>query len=495
MMNKDETQVEMSEMITMTVCDKTVNHEVSGDCIIPDYQPEIRRLLNVTEKILPPAKYISASGAEFCGTVDYKILYIGADGGLYSTTLSSEYEFSAPMDEGGDLDLGGGVSALVFTCTENISTRVSSPRKLNIKSRLRSHVRVMAKMLLGEDSYGEVDPESIERLYGTADNAEVACGTSDTVTLSDEIAGLGEDVRVISADAYTYVSDVRASGNGVSATGEVMLKLLLGRDGECPQLVVRKLPFGTDIEVEGMEDVNESRVVANVNDITVNAEEGRILADLTLTARALCVRNMPWRFTADIYSTERESECDTVELSLPYAIVCDNGNFSQSERIPLSETGIAEEANVIDSWGSVTFDTCEASDGKYILSGQSKYTLLCENDGEYSCAEVNIPVKYEIMGDAAEDISFDAFASVISCRTRKDQDTLGIDSEIAVATDIFGKSDVRAVSNVRFGEALPKEKCRMVVYYPSKDEGVWDVAKKYHVPQGSLSESQKYYFI
>ena len=82
MMNVDRDERDMAERLFGMLCDRTVGCEVSGDFTLPDGQPEIRRLLAVNERVLPPAKYVSSSGVECNGTVDYSVLYVGTDGGL-----------------------------------------------------------------------------------------------------------------------------------------------------------------------------------------------------------------------------------------------------------------------------------------------------------------------------------------------------------------------------------------------------------------------------
>ena len=72
----------MAPRFTMPLCDRTVNTEINGEYTLPDYQPEIRRLLNVGLTVLPPAKYVGAGGVELNGTVEYRVLYVGGDGGL-----------------------------------------------------------------------------------------------------------------------------------------------------------------------------------------------------------------------------------------------------------------------------------------------------------------------------------------------------------------------------------------------------------------------------
>ena len=84
MNSMDEMGMDFPQSVTVLLCDRTVNTEVSGDFTLPDYQPELRRLLAVMPTPLPPAKYVGSTGVELNGTVDYQVLYVGGDGGIYS---------------------------------------------------------------------------------------------------------------------------------------------------------------------------------------------------------------------------------------------------------------------------------------------------------------------------------------------------------------------------------------------------------------------------
>lgn len=489
MMNKDDNLRNSAGRLTGLLTDRTVSHEVSDDLTLPDHLPEARRVLSVKGRILPPAKYVSRSGVECNGNIDYSVLYVGADGGLYSAELSSEYEVTAPLDNGYEA-LSDGTAVAVSTVSEGISARMSAPRRINIKNRLRSHIRAYADMSVGEESFGGGD---IQCLRKDVENATVCALSSEPIELSCEIGGLSEDTRVISADATVTVSDLRRSSDCVDASGDVVMKLLVCKENGRAETLTAKIPFsGTADSGEAMSDAMCS-VYGRVTDINVNVEDGKAVCNLSMVLCGMGAVNRQASYVADVYSTDRECECLTESYSLPTVRVCGNGNFSQSERISASEAGVPEGAWVIDAWGSASLDSCEYSGGKYVFSGQSRYSLLCEKDGEYSVCNVELPIKYEIDGAYADSVSFDALADVIACRARADGDTLSIDAEIAAYTSIFDSSDISVVSETRFGEPFAERKCRMVVYYPADGEGVWDVAKKYHVPADSLSAEKNYY--
>ena len=493
----DEMGMDFGQWVTVPMCDRTVTTEVTGEFTLPDYRCELRRVLSVTPTVLPPAKYVGSGRVELNGTVDYLLLYVGSDGELYSVPLSSEYNAQIPLEQMDAVDAGSGVSVLATPVCESVSTRVSAPRKLSVRCRLRTHVCAYGRTPIEEQLRGEASPESLRRRTEETACMSAAAGTSDPISVSTELVGLGEDVRVVSAAAEPFVTQTRMGDGTVEASGELMLKLLVARESGALETVTRKLPFEGEIDLpEAMSD-GACRVSGVVSDLSVQVEEGRVVCDAELLLMARCMRNFPVRYTADLYSTERESRCEVEELRLPVALRCENGNVSQSERIALSELTLPEGCTVIDAWGTAMMDGCETVGNRYVLTGQSRYALLCESDGEYSVSEVTLPLRYETEGMGEEPVCFDAEARVIACRARVEGENLCLDAEIAMVYDFVGEERISPVSVAELGALTERRSGRMTVYYPADGESEWDVAKKYHVDLASLTQKQgvcAYYF-
>ena len=73
--------------------------EVAGDFTLPDYQPEIKRLLRIGVNLLPPNRFFGGGSTEMTGMLDYFVLYVGQDGGIYCAPLSSEYRLEAEQEK------------------------------------------------------------------------------------------------------------------------------------------------------------------------------------------------------------------------------------------------------------------------------------------------------------------------------------------------------------------------------------------------------------
>ena len=89
-----------------------VTTDVTEDFTLPDYQPEIRRVVGVRATPAIDGKYLSGDELEADGGITYTVLYVGGDGNLAQTSQTSSYTAAIPVKSeddrfsAGDMVLG-----------------------------------------------------------------------------------------------------------------------------------------------------------------------------------------------------------------------------------------------------------------------------------------------------------------------------------------------------------------------------------------------------
>lgn len=483
---------ESAKRIKMPICDRTLTLEMSNDYTLPDYQPEIRRVLIVRADTLPPARYVGGAAVEFSGNVDYHVLYVGADGELYSMPLNAQYSLSAPISADLDFDFGEGVTAFADVELENITTRLTAPRKITVKSKLTADVKAYATMEIEEAISGEHDPMCIERQIEECTACDFLYTTSDVSEVSAEIIPENADCRVISASGDVFITEVRPEADITNIRGEVLLNVLTASGDESGNvsLITRKIPFNTNVDTEGNTADAKCTTKGYVCDISVSVEEDRIICDLKLLFEILAQKDTPFSYTRDIYSTESYSNTTYRDHKIPASGYCICGNFSMNDRMTKENIGFPENAEIVDTYGVATAQSIESQNGKNILIGQVKYTVLVYNNGEFSTLETILPLRYEFDNDNVISTTQKATVSVISCRARQDSESVSIDSEMAVSAWGASEIEIDAVSEVSFGEKLEKNKRDIIIYYLTPEDTTWSVAKKYHIPFNELKAKE-----
>lgn len=471
--------------------EKQIVTEINEDFSLPDYQPEIKRLLRVRATVSFPDTYMGAGNAECSGTIDYCILYSGNDGALYCTNQTGEYRFSSPLELPRDFEVGEGVICDVESAPEMLSGRVIAPRRLAVKCRLRSCVRLYGTRVIGEQVQAR---DGLECLHGECEGARIFLGVGEPVRLADEILCDVHDGerRVIFGEGQVFVTEAIAGSGGVNCRGELCLKLLCskenGEEGEMPQVILRRIPFSQTVNVDGVEVNCDACARGICSELNITVEEGRILCEATISLSARAQRNERVTFVRDLYSTAQSCEVSYASVKFPTALKCLNGNFSLNTTLSREEVGLRQGMVVLDAAATATVASPEADRGKYYLNGKCRIHAVLMESGELTSQEFEVPFRYECEGSQAVPVAWDVTAEVISCRVRLDGERVGVDAEIALAAALRGETERRLVSEVAFGEAWHACGSVCTVCYPSREDTLWSVARRYHCPSDSLAE-------
>lgn len=503
-----------SEM-QLPLCDRVEVTDLSGDFSLPDYQPEIKRLLRITASVLPPARYATADGVELSGNVDYFVLYTGNDNELYCAPLTTEYRLNVlPDDDVRAHMIPGGEPQIVCTCdtvTEAVNGRVTAPRRLNIKTRLRSHVKAYGPGTVNGGMDGNLSPASLERLTEDIPSGRLFVGLSDLMTLQDDmILSPNEqgEMRVVCAEGQVMVTDALPSDNTVTCRGEVALKLTLCPvavnsdlseavpSAAIPTVTVRKIPFTQAVELPGVTSACTACAHGRCADLSVEVEDGRLHMEVGVVLEAMAERNEQVSYAKDLFSTRRETVCRYTDRHVSRAIRCLNGNFTLSDSLPLTEVGIDPSARVVDVTAVALPTELTVDKNRYVLSGVCRCHLLLHRDGEYASAEMELPFRYEAEGRPG-DLSLDSedgmtpvfggSITVPACRARMDGERIGIDAELAVCLRLSALGRLTALSDVTFGDDVTRRSGEYVICFPAPTDTLWSVAKRYHAPMAVLT--------
>ncbi len=503
--------------IQVPLGEQMLTTEVVGDFSLPDYQPEIKRLLRIGVSVLPPNRYAGNGSVDLGGTLDYYVLYTGNDNGLYCAPLSADYRLTAEVGGTSGLELG---EPLVCTCDAAAETpigRVTAPRRLNIRCRVNARVRMYAESSVG---YGGGSTDAVERLTDEAEVGRLLWGMGDAIPLQDDMihspSGGGE-WRVVCAEGSALITEATAGMGMVNCRGEVTVKLTLcpsGTEGEsgdgeaagavAPTVTYRKIPFAESVELEGVTPDCECCARGVCASLSVMAEEGHLHIDIGVLPEVMAQSSEKVRYTKDMYSTRRKTSERYATYPIEQGMRALNGNFTLGDSLSLEEVGIDPSARVVDVCAvaipeALTYDPAKE---RCVLGGTCRAQLLLLRDGEYSTAEMELPFRYEFdarvggsprtMGmdgnPATLDvpISYSGGVQVLHCRVRMDGERVGLDAELAVCLRTARPSRLTALADMTEGEEVTRGRGEYVICFPSPDDSVWSVAKRYHAPLAAL---------
>lgn len=490
----DTSQNNIGYFPQMLICDKHSSVELNSDFTLPDYQPEIRRLLGVRTIIPPQNEYIGNGNAEFSGEICYKITYLGADGGLYCANLSDKYSFNASLDFNSHSTGNDEVTLLPSCKIENSSTRVLGPRKLNVRSKLICRLWAFSPSIYLPNLVGAHTKSHIENKISEASCINVKRSTSESLILNDFISfdTQNDDVRIIDCVSTPVINECLPSNDKISVKGEVVYKLLYCNDHEstAPLSSVKKIPFSCELPSHGVNSLFECNAHGVCFDERFDFKENGIAVEITLSLSATAQKNEMAKYIADSYSTEKTCENSFSSLSLTRAVKSCQGNLTQNDVFALDSIKLSPDAKIIDVIAKSNISELSLENEKLVLKGNNDFQMICLVDEEYSSISLTSPIRYEVdcrsNADCKDALKWCVHVEPSSVRARHDGERLFVDSELNLGIMVNCETNIDILSEMIFGEHLKKSNSEILLCYPEKNATVWSVAKEYGEPQKNI---------
>ncbi len=509
--------------VQVPLAERTLSTEVVGDFSLPDYQPEIKRLLRIGVGVLPPLCSGSGRDTRIEGTLDYYVLYMGHDNALWCAPLSTEYSLAMPVEDSlGELSAGEPFVCLSDVTTESPVGRVTAPRRMSIRCRLQAKVKMYGECLLGAADSEDGDTEM---LRGESTVARLFRAMGEMIPLQEDII-LPPDLaerRVVCAEGSVLIQEAIPADGVVHMRGEVTVKLTVAEEAglspkdapefipdeaasapasmssplqaAMPDILRRKIPFSASVEMEGVTPACTATAAGYCTDLSVEMEDGHIHLELGVIPEVRAQMNERVSYVKDLYSTRRRLITHHAELPTESATRACNGNFTLSDSLPLSEIGMDADARLSDVTAVAIPESVTAGDkGRYVLAGTCRAHLLLLRDGEYTSATMTLPFRYEFdapMGESpADPCGFDGSVTVLYCRGRSDGERVSLDAELGVSLRTYAPSPLPTMTEVTEDTSPDRSTRRRgeyVICFPAPTDTLWSVAKRYTAPMTALT--------
>lgn len=464
--------------------------EETAETIVPDYCPDIARIIDTDGKVYLHSREIRDGKAELDGTVRVTVLYT-PDGEAGIRTL----EFSIPFHVETDSRLLQGCQHLTAeTETELLETRMLNPRKVFTRCRLVSRLNGYRKTKLQLCTGLECEPAlCVEKRTDVQNATFLTRVTEKDFTFTDELhlsPGREGAAEVLNSRLSWVVSETKIVGSKLIFKGVLSVCVLYRAvDGRCCS-TMGELPFSQIMEVDGTAETADVSLHLQITGCSVQIDgddpEGRQLAvTVYLHATALLREAQEVTLLTDLYSTAYETSYDASPLLLTE--FCQSMNRRQTMREVL-EIGVVAESLL----------SASVHCGAVNVSREGNYTVLRTNAAVkvFYLDEGGVPLMTERSMEVAcqlevpEDCRIRARADC----TEEVQGSLGdrgIEVRFPVDFSIEAEKQAKKVciSAVKLRMDAPKDTVgtpSLVLRCIGKDETVWDLAKKHNTTIGAI---------
>lgn len=465
------------------VYDGCQEQPIDLDISLPDYCPDIQRILKC--QVLPSISSRSVSGdrLEVEGTCTVRIYYLDAGGtNVHCYETESPYLAAATLKQPVE-------QPRIYTSTrvEYVNCRSTSPRRLDIHGAFSVCARVCGKMDMEFVSSAEDD--SMEQLP-----SEYRCNfctgfsqqpftVEDTLELSP---GKLPAETVLRTDACAVLKTAEPMQGQVMAAGEVRLHILYasGEENAEPESMEYVMPFTQLLDCDGVTEDSTCRVQMAVSRIEI-----QIRADYTGESSAFethihllsSVSNFQPKVLSalsDVYSRTCElnvtrkqkmleslSEIVSDTCSHRFSVQCDNGL-----------------TKILDLWSEPCTVTAAVDNGQLQFSGKLSICVLAlnqegvpfyfERTSEFSCSKP-IETKYETRCTAE--------GTILSLSYRLTGGEIELKAEIMLTAEVYELQTVKFITDIEEDIARPKEKdtAALCIYFADAGEKLWDIACRY----------------
>ena len=476
-----------------TVLDTVSEQPVDIDFTLPDYCPDIEKILRckITPKIYN--KNLSGGQLQLDGTTVVTVLYVDAQ----NNTIRA-CEQSLPFSASFSLkDLPEQYIVDAFTKCEYVNCRALSKRRLTVHGAFSLYARVRAKSLI--ELCSPDDDDSLE--YNTKD---IRCAS--LTSLGQEQFSAGDELKItgkppveiiLDSDVRACITDYKVIPDRLMLNGELNVRILYlsSPDSATPEQIDCLIPFNKILECDGLGE--DSTVCVDVSlmsfDIRLKSdilsEDPVVDVDSRLCATVVGYTSVTVPIVLDAFSTEYVVELENSQLTLPEEICVLQDSFMQKETLSFDDAPIAE---IVDF-------RCEHTSLNPILNG-SEITLnsklnICilakdsDNQPLYLERSVEFSKQLETEIDCNNILSVNSCVASLSYRL-SDNNTIELRAEIKYCVTASKTTNCTMVTAICANEEnrVNKKSCALTLYYAEAGEKLWDIAKTYSTRQKMICE-------
>lgn len=474
------------------VLDTVAEQLTDVDLTLPDYCPNIEKILkcSLTPKI--QSKTLSGGQLQIEGVCVVNVLYV-EDSKKTIRCCEHSVDFSQHFTV---RDAGENSIILTKTKPEYINCRAVSPRRLVMRGAFSLYAKVIAAARTGLYT---PDRGGMEVLRQEVQLCDLRANCQEQFTVSEEISVADKPAveAVLYARAEASVTEAKAVSGKLMLSGDISISLFYLTNTETGETAKLNylLPFHQILNCEGIGEDTD-----NIFHVEVMSFDTRLKNDILSDKPALAFDAMLC-VSAEGYSAEH-TDIVTDAYCTAFACTPQMTELSMVSRVcAVNETSIEKMTAKIDGCkiskildiyaDSVTLDTAAGEDGM-TARGKINLCILALDEREFPVM-VERSCEYErrlAVSGGCNRLLFDsARAASVSYRLTEDG-SVDIRCELHISGGAVQNDRVRAVSAVDVFEDSPlaPADCALTLYYAAAGESLWQIAKAHNTAMALLQE-------
>lgn len=470
------------------VQDSSCEQAVELDYILPDYFPDIFRVLKC--RIMPRIVSHSINGEKltFELVAVIKLTYL-SEGSDKLNCIEQKLSFSKSCDIPAGLKLP---MLNVNPKTDYVNCRVVNQRRLDIRGAVTTRVRIVgekAHSLVCDAFGGNIQLKKEAVTYPTK---RINVTKRVTVIEELEISSSKPTVSsVVRSDCVAVMTEQKIMTNKLITKGEATVNLLYTAEDDGKSTVETMkfaVPFSQIIDADGVDDRFECYVdisASSCETIVKGEPSDRIIeCEIVLVVSCMAVRFETNEIVTDAYSTKFECDIEKNDKKIETVPVVINESHTQQATLTCHDSEIS---TVCDAWCNVSSVSGRFSyeQGKLIVVGNINFCVVAKNTG--GCPvwlETDAAFEHPIDTECVcEDSCIEPKVCVSGCSYNLvGNNAVEVRAELKIGGYLYKLCCKKLVTDIKIDTDKPSECDRsyaLKLCFADRNESVWDIAKKY----------------
>lgn len=466
-----------------SVFESTAEQSLDADISLPDYCPEIQRILRCT--VTPNITSVQNNSGRVTADVSavVRVLYVGENGN------AAAYEQSYPLQkfiESNKITSDSAVSVTVNT--DYVNCRAVNPRRIDVRGIMTFFFRAVNKreehILCGAQGAGiqlMTEDCSFASMTGVC---ERAFPMSEVIELDENREPIS---HIINTSPCVTAGEVKIINNKALLKGDCTVKIFYLSENGSVESLEHSMPLSQIVELDGLceKSISSLRLTVSSCEAAVksNSSGDMRLVDLNMRISAFMAsfEEIPLPVISDAYSTEYE-----VKNTFKNTEVFEYNDSIDSvftNKVVFESIGVSVDC-VLAVWCSDIKYSFNSKDGNCIASGTYNATVIYR-DSEGQTGVIQKPVDFEYsskLPQNAERITCYGYASILGCSCAVTGDSrLELKTEICVKATVFSCKTKKYISAVEilYEHAKNEKPCALTIYFCNSGESLWSIAKRY----------------
>ncbi|MBO7170129.1 MAG: hypothetical protein J6W28_03015, partial [Clostridia bacterium] len=455
---------------------------------LPDYMPEIRRVLSLESLLSPDEPILRTGGADFEGRLLYKLLYTDESGVLTEAPLEGHYRASFDREEGPLL-------LSPYERIESVSFRPVGPRKLSIRTKVRIYpdARSIHDDLPSLQDLTRGTEGEMEILPSEASVLTVYSAVSDPLEAEFTTHPEGvnvEELRLTASHGDLLVEGASATEGKISLYGTLFAQAVMALPEGEPFVIAKRIPFEAELSADEAMTGDAITAYGLFDGMEIACEGEGAAAELVISlryrVRATGKRNDTLPYVSDLYAVGKNTSLSRKESKLQSLLGAVTGTASVD-----GETAVEaeEEGEVLLATLTVRESHLRPFGDKAIIEGEMRGDLIVKTENGHLCEPLTFPFRIEaaLGAPCSEKDIFRytlhpacAVGSISGGRRR-------INGEVGYTVTALRNTTVALPEAVSVSERSASDASELRIYYPKPQDSLFSVGKAFSLPVKKLA--------